>query len=238
MKQQMVIKQYTLAGALALGLVATAVAAPEPAYLPPPGLYQIDVVSDRVSHSPGGKTTTRETVDGATGAQKSQFRRSEGKTGSHATAGAGPNRICLGPTAPGALPKNLKVDGCNASKGQVIGGQMVATHSCPWGNIKLSMRKVDAKTWETTTEMTETSLPSGNNRVHPLRDVYEEMARSKDPKVRAEGKEMLAEAKKAEEELKDAPLDDLPMEGAAMRGAPLEQQKSVMRMTRLGDCKA
>lgn len=236
------MKQHilTIAGAVALGLVitsASAAAAPDPAYLPPPGLYQVDVVTDRVSHSAGGKTTTRRTEDGASGAQKNQFRRSEGKAGSYAVGGAGPNRMCLGPTAPGALPKNLKIDGCNASKGQVIGGQMVAMHSCPWGKMKLSMRKVDARTWETTTEMSEVANGGGDNHLHPLRDVYEEMARSSDPKERAEGKKLLAEAKQFEEEMKDAPRDDVAAGGPTMGGL-VAQQKSVIRMTRVGDCKA
>ncbi|MCC2961611.1 hypothetical protein LK540_14365 [Massilia sp. IC2-278] len=224
------------AAALLLAAAAAAAAAPDPAYLPPPGLYQFDVVSDLTNHNIGGNTFSHETQDGATGDLNSRSRRKDGSSGSFAAKGKGPMQVCMPATRPGALPKNLAIDGCKASKGQVIGGQMVAVHSCPWGDMKITLRKVDARTWETTTQVVETVDGSDDAAdEHPLREVYEDWVKNGSAEEKAEGRRLLAEARKYEAERKTMPKTVLAP--ADPKGAPLFEEKSVIRLTRLGDCK-
>lgn len=228
---------FTLtAGATAMA--AAVPAAQDPAYLPPPGLYQFDVVSDRTSHGSGGKTFTHETQDGASGRLQARTRSTEGGQAGHAFKGSGPMQVCMPATKPGAIPKNLVIDGCKAMKGEVIKGQMVAVQNCPWGNMKITLRRVDARTWENTTEIVEAvGAPQGEDDEHPLREVYEDWVKNGTAEEKAEGRRLLAEARKYEAERKAMPKRGAASADPGMKGTPLFEEKSVLRLTRLGNCK-
>lgn len=166
--------------AIGLGAAGAALAA-DTRYLPPPGLYQVDIVGGLKVQSPTHTLERNDTHDGASGSISSEYKRDGGSPAKNVIPGAGPHRTCIGPTAPGALPKGLAIDGCKATKGQVVNGEMVALHTCPWGSMKIHLRQADAKTWQTSVER----VQNGN-----------------------------AEA-----------------------GTARNEQKTVMRLTRVGDCK-
>lgn len=147
-------------GAIALSFAAGAAIAANDRYLPPPGLYEIQVVNTLTSRSPSGTTQTRDTFD-EKGGVSSEYRREDGSRATHAVAGNAPNRTCIGPTKSGALPKDMAMDGCTASKGEVIGGEMVVVQSCPWGKMKIHMRQIDAKTWQTSMNMVKSNSGDG-----------------------------------------------------------------------------
>ncbi len=153
----------TLIGAIALALAAAAFAAPDTRYLPPAGLYQVDIVGGMKSMSPARTLERNDTYDGESGSVSSEFKRDGGSPAKSMIPGAGPLRTCIGPTKPGALPKGVAIDGCKATKGEVINGEMVAVHNCPWGNMKIHMRQLDAKTWQTSMERVQTGGGEGGS---------------------------------------------------------------------------
>ena len=94
----------TLTGAVALALAASVSAAADTRYLPPAGLYQVDIVSDQAVHNRnGGTMKSHDRYDGKTGGVDSQFQRIDGSRGSYALKGSGPNRICIEPVKPGEI---------------------------------------------------------------------------------------------------------------------------------------
>jgi len=231
-----------LGGLLALA-AAGAGAAPDTRYMPPPGLYQVDIVSERRLDSPAGTPQDRSTIDGASGAVATRFRRADGSEGSHAVAGEGAQRVCIKPVKSVEMPKELLGAGCTIGKGQVVGGQMVATNSCPWGKVKTSMRQVDARTWETIVESAIVRAPSAAEAAGGLafvRSMAEKMAREGNPQERAEAQRALANFRQMEAAGKNMPQATLPPQAAAAmggQGAAALQQKVVQRLTRIGDCK-
>ncbi len=222
-----------LAGAIALAIAAAAGAAPDTRYLPPPGLYQIDIVADHASHGAAGTSKQRKRYDGTSGGVETQFQRTDGSRGSYATAGAGPSQTCIEPVKPGGIPKKLMVDGCTATKGVVTNGEMNAVHTCPWGSMKINMRQIDAKTWQTTVQQVKTGNGDAGNGefVDPLQMPMEHMLKHGTAEEKAEAKRHFAEMKEFKEQMKNAPPPE-PMPAGAVR-----EQKSVMRLTRIGDCK-
>jgi len=170
-----------LAFALALAGAAS-VRAADTRYLPPPGLYQVDIVGNLKARSPGHAIERNDTYDGESGSVDSEFTRNGSGPVKHMIPGGGPLRTCIGPAKPGALPKGVAIDGCKATKGEVVNGEMIAVHNCPSGSMKIHLRQIDAKTWQTSVE-----------RVQP---------------------------------------------GGGDAGPARKEMKTVMRLTRVGDCKA
>jgi hypothetical protein len=218
-----------IAGAIALALAAATAVAADTRYLPPPGLYQVDIVSDRATHGAGGTFKRHRKYDGPSGAVQMQFEHANGTRSST----AGPNQTCIEPVKPGGIPKKLMVDGCTATKGVVTNGEMNAVHTCPWGSMKINMRQIDAKIWQTTVQQVKTGNGDAGNGefVDPLQMPMEHMLKHGTAEEKAEAKRHFAEMKEFKEQMKNAPPPE-PMPAGAVR-----EQKSVMRLTRIGDCK-
>lgn len=64
-----------LAAAMGLAAFVLSALAADTHYLPPPGLYQIDIVSDFASRGPGGTLRHHDRADGATGRLDTEFQR-------------------------------------------------------------------------------------------------------------------------------------------------------------------
>lgn len=229
--------------ALVLAVASNAALAADTSYMPPPGLYQVEIVSERSVNSPAGAVQDRSTVDAATGAVDTRLRRADGSQGRYAVEGDGAQRVCIKPVKSVEVPKELLGAGCTVGKGQVLGQQMVATNSCPWGKVKTSMRQVDAKTWETVVESAIVRAPTGAEAAGGLafvRSMAEKMVREGNPQERAEAQRTLANFKQMETAAKNLPETELPPQAVAAmggHGAAALQQRVVQRLTRLGDCK-
>jgi len=231
------MKRIAIAITIALGLGwAGAPLAADTRYLPPPGLYQVDIVADHATHGANGTSSRHRVYDGPSGSVATRYKRSDGSRGSYTTAGTGPNQTCIEPVKPGGLPKKLMVDGCTATKGVVTNGEMNAVHTCPWGSMKINLRQIDARTWQTTVQQVKTGNgDTGNGEfVDPLQMPMEHMLKHGTAEEKAEAKRHFAEMKEFREQMKNAPKPE-PMPAGAV-GA-VREQKSVMRLTRIGDCK-
>ncbi|KQQ91769.1 hypothetical protein ASF77_07510 [Massilia sp. Leaf139] len=227
-----------IAGALALALGAGGASAADTRYLLPPGQYQIETVSDSSLANPAGSVGARTVTDGATGNIQAQVRRADGSRGSYALAGDGAQQVCIRPVKTVDIPKELLADGCTAGKGQVVGNQMVSVNSCSWGQVKTSLRQVDAKTWESTTESVFTGPPTRADTAGGLafmRAMAEKMAKEGNAQERAEAERSLALFKQMQAGAKDLP--PAPMAAMKTGGAGAATQKTTQRLTRLGDCK-
>lgn len=100
------MKRILIGIAVGLGFAGAALAA-DTRYLPPPGLYKVDIVGGLKVQSPTHTLERNDTYDGASGSISSEYKRDGGSPAKNVIPGAGPHRTCIGPTAPGALPKGL-----------------------------------------------------------------------------------------------------------------------------------
>jgi len=221
--------------AIGLGFAGAALAA-DTRYLPPPGLYQVDIVSNHATQGAGGTSKRRRTYDGPSGAVHMEFEHANGTRSNHTVAGTGPNQTCIEPVKPGGLPKRLMIDGCTATRGVVTNGEMNAVHTCPWGSMKINLRQVDAKTWQTTVQQVKTGNGDAGNGafVDPLQMPMEHMLKHGNAEEKAEARRHFAEMKEFKEQMKNAPQPEPLPAGAA---GSVREQQSVMRLTRIGDCK-
>lgn len=217
----------------ALASLALGASAADNRHVPPPGLYEFQVVTDRALNSPGGSVAVRTQGDSRTGTEQAQYRTSEGRTGRHTVTGA-PAQVCIPATKPGAVPPQLLASGCVSKGGKVEGDRMVFHNSCSWGQMTMTMRQVDSKTWESTTKFAQTGMPSAYQQAGGmafLRAAAENAARNGTPEERRQAQEMLAGLKEHEKQMKDMPAMP-PGAGGGMR------IDSVTRMTRIADsCK-
>lgn len=150
--------------------------------------------------------------------------------------------MCIRPVKTVDMPKELLADGCKAAKGEVVGDRMVSLNTCSWGQVRTTMRRLDAKTWESTTESVLTGPPSAGEAAGSaafMRSMAEKMAREGNPQERAEAQRSLAFFKQMQANAAAMPKTGLPPPApAAMQpgqGGAM-QQKSVQRLTRVGDC--
>lgn len=235
-------------GAFALACVAdAAVAAAPPAsatrFVPAPGLYKIEDVHELTASGPGGSVQRRTTTDPSSGDVDATFRRQDGSGGRFGVAGDGPQQVCIKPVKAARLPAGIQLDGCNAAQERVVGERLVANTSCPWGKVATSTRRIDARTWETTTDVTFAQDPAGAMSAtgHPmLHAMAEQMAKEGSAEDRAAARRYLEEAKKAGAQQKIPSQAQLPPEvAAAMKSAGVgaRTERSVQRLTRIGDCK-
>ncbi|MFC0253910.1 hypothetical protein [Massilia consociata] len=234
---------HTMIAGLALALAsagASAAGAPDPRFFPAPGLYKIETRQDSTAHNPAGKAQSRTAVDAATGAGNTSYRRIDGVAGSFATPGDGPQQVCIRPVKAGSLPQGMQIDGCSAGKGQVVGDSMVSSSSCPWGKVETRIRRIDARTWETTAHTTMTGAPSVADTAGGLlamRRAAEKMAKEGTAEERAEARAFLEESKGLEAELQKHQKAALPAAAMKSGAGPVQEYRTVQRMTRIGDCK-
>jgi len=138
---------------LALFLPLAALADPAATFVPQPGLYRVDTDATMVAAPMTQHPISIETrQDGRTGDQV--FRqRAGGQTAQQAYKGDGPQTVCIGKGQDAkALVAIQKASGCSASKGVVDGERMTYTQSCPSIEVKMTIRKIDAESYETHTQ--------------------------------------------------------------------------------------
>lgn len=138
-----------LAACLPLAAVADSAAT----FVPKPGLYRVDTDATMVAAPMTQHPISIETrQDGRTGDQV--FRqRAGGQTAQQAYKGDGPQTVCIGKgQGANALVAIKEAGACVASKGVVQGDTMTFTQSCPAIDLKMTIRKIDADSYETHTQ--------------------------------------------------------------------------------------
>jgi hypothetical protein len=157
-------------------------------------------------------------------------------------AAASPQRICVKPYKTVGMPEELFREGCTFAQAEVVGERKVTVNSCPWGKVKISLRQLDANTWESALESARgpARAPSDFEKsVSLARAGAEKMASSAEPQERARGENAMMYLKIIDAYIKTRPKGEPPPEVmAAMRawrpGVP--EQTVVQRLIRLGDC--
>lgn len=67
--------------------------------------------------------------------------------------GQGAQRVCMPAAKPGAMPPQMQSQGCVGKPGVVKGDRMEFRSSCQGKEMLMTMRQVDANTWETALQM-------------------------------------------------------------------------------------
>ena len=228
---------FTLIALAALAVAGVANAADD--YAPPPGLYRVD--TDNMMSKPDRTPLTVQTREnGASGG----VTRSGSVNGAAATTrryqGEGPVTVCV--KAPlTAVPAELVPAGaCPSSAPVVRGGVATFKSNCEFGDITTTMRKVDAKTWESVTHTVQKSMKGGTGgiaaNISMMRAGLERQVKEGTPEQREEAREALAQFEQYKAAVKTAGAAEA---GVAMRGAAISDSVMTSRMTRIADtCEA
>lgn len=200
-------------------------------FTPPPGLYRVD--TDNTSTSTGGTPVSVQTREnGATGAVTHTGSVDGGASSTRQYQGDGPVTVCV--KAPlKTVPPEMLPGGCTSSPAVVSGGVATFKSSCGFGDITTSMRKLDARTWESVTRVTQKSVTGGAagvaSNISMMRAGLERQAKEGNAEQRAEAKQALARF----EEYKAAVGKAGAAAGAG--GAAISESVTSSRMTRIAD---
>lgn len=172
-----------IAGVATAILAVPAFAAALPDYMPPAGYYRVDIES----HSPGSEQTDRRhRTDGATGTETVTTGQSTLQT-----QGTQPNNICLqsSQSATSLLPPGM----CPYSRPEVRNGVATFRANCNGMKGTMTMRKVDARTWEIASSMALDDSEDTEQDLADMKAAMQERARSTDPETREGGLRELAD---------------------------------------------
>lgn len=153
-----------------------------PDYMPPAGYYRVDIDST----FPGSeRTSSRQTVDGASGTST----RTTGNVTSR-YPGAAPNNICLKPDmSPNGL---LPPAACPYRGPEVRNGVATFRADCREMKGTMTMRKIDARTWEIASTMTTHDASGVESDLATFKAQLQRDARSTDPQTREAAQRDLA----------------------------------------------
>jgi hypothetical protein len=235
---------FTGAAILAASTAAMAANAALTAVYPPPGLYRVDTQSNlQQLRGTASAQTQQYTQEGASGNVQLK-----GASAGHAPvttnlAGQGEATVCMKPLpATGTMPVATNCKGGTPVAGP---GSMRYTSVCGGMKLDITIRKVDAKTWEYRTVMVDNGAPmTGQQDFAGMRRVLDEQAKNAvTPKERADAAAALAQMGTYEAEMKknatelSAAQAAMAKEqgGGAGAGHPITERTSIQRFTRIAE---
>lgn len=245
------------AGKSAADRAGTAVAAPAlEQILPPAGLYRLDAASTTSVPAPAPANRVDTRIDGASGDIVRRERVAGADSGEKVYEGKGPVTHCIRPRrmADALYSSALALASCPDQSSRIgADGVLVHTANCPAGQVTLTVRRIDQRTWEyDTVSATRGSDPAAD--LAWMRPVLErEAAQGKTAQARAKAAQQLRDLPRLQGELaqKQAAVDlafatalrnaKTPREEEAVRAAMEKAGKPVasearqrVRWTRIG----
>jgi hypothetical protein len=223
--------------ALALAaLHGAALAAPPVAvspYLPPPGLYRMDV--DANSLHQGGTTIAAQQP--ATGAVTMRAQKPGSAPTTRAYPNPGPQEICIGARTPAGFNPMALAGKSNCTSSSVVPGPGGATFTgkCEVMDYTSVVRKLNAATWEINTTATMHMGSQGMLDFDQQRKLVQlSLKNATTAEERAEAQYTLDHWEAYKAEVRQSAAEA----GAAGAPGAITQTTSVVtRLTRLGDCK-
>jgi len=196
---------FLFAGAavLATSSAAWAANAALTAVYPPPGLYRIDIQSNLTQHQGAAPAITQQyTQQGASGSVQIKSGQAGQAPVTTSLPGQRPATMCMKPLpATGAMPAGTN---CKAGVPVAGPGSMRYTSVCGGMKLDITIRKVDAKTWEYKLITVDNGAPmTGQQDFAGMRRMLAEQAKTAaTPKERAEAAASLAQMGAYETEMK------------------------------------
>ncbi len=239
----------------ALAALAATPAATAADFLPPPGLYRVET-DGAIKGRDQVTTAMRQTTD-ANGATVARQFLPNGQVAATATEqGNGPMTQCIKPVSKAqAMASLAAVAGAGACVASGVGvienGSLVTRQTCPFGEFKHTVTKVDNVTWEFRVDALVRPVTSGAGMLANFATMKKvlEMAKANAPTSaeRAKAAAALLELEKNQGELAQqaAELDEMQPEIDAMQAEARQQgvppqsgamaSQGVTRLTRIGD---
>jgi hypothetical protein len=188
----------------------------------PPGLYRIDM--DGVSSGPGNQYSTSSRVDGATGKTVTSSRVGNMSAAQRTYKGDGPVTHCISSVNQWQMPGGPLQ--CTKQSTRQVGDATEHTASCPTGNVKFTMRRLDENRWE---QISEVNMGSANvpPNLMARKPMLEMAAReAKTPEQRAEAARQLAALPALQKQTEDKRGEAAAMMADAMRKStdPVERE--------------
>lgn len=212
-------------------------------YMPPPGLYRIDLDSTIKVTTPVNAILHRMQRDGASGTEKASGRKADGswvEGGSY--QGAGPVTQCVKPAAPSPVGLLDSRAACVQRGGALENGAWVIRQRCAQDDYEITIRKTGNSTWEYKTDVLQKgSAPatpqSTEDRIIAM--VRASRAHARTDAERAEIDANLAEYERRtrEEQAKTGPFARAPASAAqqSASGAKTRRVVGVQKWTRIAD---
>jgi hypothetical protein len=192
--------------------------------MPPPGLYQIDM--DVNAMHAGGNNHQAKT-NGATGAEQHRFSSPSGAATVNAV-GPGPATQCIKPYTANAgvvAATTMPAGQCSKQSSKVIDDRTVVhTAQCSTGNMTVTYKKIDDKTWQMETRH-EIFAPQGPAAYGSVLQMQAALGTT--PAARAQARQQLATMPAMTEQAKKKRAEDL----AQLKAALQETSDPEMRAT-------
>lgn len=207
-------------------------------FTPPPGLYRVD--TDNTMTSGGGNPVSVQMREsGATGSVTRTGSVNGVPRSTQQYQGEGQVTVCVQAGAK-ELPAQMAQAGCTSAPAVVSGGVATFKSSCGFGDVITTMRKVDARTWESVTRVAQKSAaasPQGAGTMSMIRAGLERATKEGTPEQRAEAKQALASFDKDKESISKAFADKAGDARAAgvNPDAAMFENVTTSRMTRIAD---
>lgn len=194
----------------------------------PPGLYRIDM--DGVSSGPGNQYSTSSRVDGASGKTVTSSRVGGMSAPERAYKGDGPVTHCISSMnqwqMPGASPLQ-----CTKQTTRQVGDTVEHTATCPTGNVKFTMRRLDDTRWEQISEVAMGSATTPPN-VMSMKPMLQLAAReAKTPAEREKAARQLAELESLQKQTVDKRGEASAQLADAMRKSTDPVERESLRKT-------
>lgn len=208
-------------------------------FTPPPGLYRVD--TDNTMTSGGGNPVSVQTREsGATGGVTRTGSVNGGPASTQQYQGEGPVTVCV-KAGTKQVPAQMVQAGCTSAPAVVGGGVATFKSSCEFGDVTTTMRKVDARTWESVTRVAQKNAAVSSQGVAGtmgmIRAGLERAVREGTPEQRAEAKQALAEFEKNKASIgRDVTAHAAEAKAAGVNpNATMFENVTTSRMTRIAD---
>lgn len=217
-------------GLLFIGAAAAA-APPLEQVLPPAGLYRLDSASTTSTQAPAPAQRVDTRLDGESGDIVRRERAGGYDSGEQVFQGKGPVTHCIRPRrlADALYTSAVALAACPDQSSRVgEDGVLVHTANCPTARVTLTVRRIDASTWEYDTV---TATPAGEpaSDLAWMKPVLErEAAEGKTAEARARAARQLRDLPRLQRELVEKQAEVDARFAAALRGAKSPQETAAV----------
>lgn len=223
--------------ALLSPLGAATAATPPADFMPPPGLYRIEMDTNIATTLAGITGVHRIQTDGSTGAESSSGKVSGGAwTQGITMPGNGPVTSCVKSVKGATSTAGLSGAGCISKGGALEAGAWVIRQQCGTQKVEVSIRKINSAVWEYKTVAIQPNVGSAASAKSTAEAVLAQMIWARDHAPKEEDRKKYAALVAEYEAMEDdAPEPGGSPAGSQPAGALHRNTVSVQKWTRIAD---
>jgi hypothetical protein len=168
---------------------------------PTPGLYRIsDFTGSQVHKGPNGRSARVDLQrDGNSGDERTLYTGPDGKQSQRSLRGTGPETVCVAKFDRNAVLPDMGANSCKGAPATRIANGWVASSTCPFADMKITMVQVNDKTWRydiLTTMKQQSAGGASSQGMGAMEAVLKNMLKNGTDAEKKEAREMLAQMPK------------------------------------------